>query len=196
MEPGNCLNVEHPLFLSRAFCYFARQQRLHMPIYEFGCPKCRVIFSFLTKRLNPDRLPTCPKCGNRKMEKQLSHFATPRTAGKTSGDEGESEGGPGEGGPDMDDPRIQRAMGELERDMGHMDENNPKHMAHFMRKMKDMMPPGALPKDIDVAIKRLEAGEDPEKIEADMGELFGEMGAEGPAGGGGAYSKDSGLYDY
>ena len=45
-----------------------------MPIYEFGCPKCRVIFSFLSKRLNPERLPVCPKCGNRKMEKQLRSY--------------------------------------------------------------------------------------------------------------------------
>lgn len=166
-----------------------------MPIYEFACPKCRVIFSFLSKRLNPERLPACPKCGNQKMEKQLSHFATPRSSGKsdTAGEEGVA----GEATPDMDDPRIMRAMGELERDMDHMDENNPKHMAHFMRKMKDMMPPGALPKDIDVAIKRLEAGEDPEKIEADMGDLFGELGGEdGGRPGGGGYSRDAGLYDY
>ena len=27
-----------------------------MPIYEFACPKCRKIFSFLSKRVNPDRL--------------------------------------------------------------------------------------------------------------------------------------------
>jgi putative FmdB family regulatory protein len=165
-----------------------------MPIYEFACPKCRVVFMFLSNRLNTDRLPTCPKCGNRRMEKQLSQFATPRNTGNVEGSEGEA--GPGEAMPDMDDPRIQRAMGELERDMDGMDENNPKHMAHFMRKMKDMMPPGALPKDIEVAIKRLEAGEDPEKIEADMGDLFGEMGGEGPGGGGGGYSKDAGLYDY
>ena len=46
-----------------------------MPIYEFACPKCRVIFSFLSKRVNPDRLPVCPKCGNRKMSKQVSAFA-------------------------------------------------------------------------------------------------------------------------
>ena len=51
-------------------------------------------------------------------------------------------------------------MSELERDMEHLDENNPKHMALMMRKMKDLMPPGAMPKELDVAIKRLEAGED------------------------------------
>ena len=85
-----------------------------------------------------------------------------------------------------------------ERDMEHLDENNPKHMAHMMRKMKDIMPAGTMPKELDIAIKRLEAGEDPEKIEADMGDVLGDlMGGEGgPGGAGGGYSHDSGLYDY
>jgi hypothetical protein len=68
--------------------------------------------------------------------------------------------------------------------------------------MKDMMPPGTLPKEMDVAIRRLEQGENPEKIEEDMGELFGQLmgdatdGAAGGGGGGGGYSRDPGLYDY
>ena len=49
-----------------------------MPIYEFACPKCRRIFSFLSKRVNPDRLPVCPKCGNKKLSKQVSRFAMTR----------------------------------------------------------------------------------------------------------------------
>ena len=53
---------------------YARAEVL-MPIYEFACPKCRKIFSFLSKRLNPDRTPVCPKCGNKKMAKQVSRFA-------------------------------------------------------------------------------------------------------------------------
>ena len=57
------------------------------------------------------------------------------------------------------------------------------------------MPPGSVPKELDTAIKRLEAGEDPEKIEADMGDVLGDfMG--GGAGGSGGYTHDSGLYDY
>ena len=122
----------------------------------------------------------------------MSTFATPKMT-KTSSQEGE------EGDmkmPDFDDRKIQRAMGELEKDMAHMDENNPKHMAHMMEKMKNLMPPGTLPKEMDVAIKRLEAGEDPEKIEEDMGDLLGDaFGESGPSGGGG-YAHDSGLYDY
>ena len=165
-----------------------------MPIYEFACPKCRRIFNFLSKRLNPDRLPICPRCGNKKMLKQMSRFAMTKglkEPAAKSDDAGE------EPMPDMDDPRVMRAMSELERDMEHLDENNPKHMAHMMKKMKDLMPPGMVPKELDVAIKRLEAGEDPEKIEEDMGDLLGDfMGGEEGGSGGGGYTHDSGLYDY
>jgi len=162
-----------------------------MPIYEFACSKCRKIYSFLSKRINPDRLPVCPKCGNKKLTKEMSRFAMTRGLAESSG---AGEGGEGPM-PDMDDSRIERAMAEMERDMAHLDENNPKHMAHMMRKMKDILPAGSVPKELDVAIRRLEAGEDPEKIEEDMGDVLGEfMGGEG--GGGTGYSKDDGLYDY
>jgi len=101
--------------------------------------------------------------------------------------------------PDFDDPKVARAMSELERDMDSMDENNPKHMAYMMKKMKEVMPAGTMPKEMDEAIKRLEKGEDPEKIEEEMGDILG-MGEEGDemggGYGGGGYSKDSGLYDY
>jgi len=49
-----------------------------MPIYEYACPKCRVIFNFLSKRIEPRGLPTCPKCGNKRMTKQMSRFAMTR----------------------------------------------------------------------------------------------------------------------
>ncbi|MGB7748016.1 MAG: zinc ribbon domain-containing protein [Verrucomicrobiia bacterium] len=163
-----------------------------MPIYEFACPKCRRIFSFLSKRVNPTRMPVCPKCGNQKMSKQISRFALSKGLKEPSASTG--AGAPdGPPMPDLDDPRVERAMMEMERDMEHLDENNPRHMAHMMKKMKDLMPPGSMPKEFDTAIKRLEAGEDPEKIEADMGDFMGS--GEGGAGGGG-YSRDSGLYDY
>ncbi|HEX9046483.1 MAG TPA: zinc ribbon domain-containing protein, partial [Verrucomicrobiae bacterium] len=77
-----------------------------MPIYEFACPKCRRIFSFLSKRVSPDRLPVCPKCGNKKLSKQVSRFALTKGLkdsvgpAETGGDEGPM--------PDFDDPRIAR----------------------------------------------------------------------------------------
>jgi hypothetical protein len=106
----------------------------------------------------------------------------------------------------MDDQRMERVMSELERDMDHLDENNPRHVAHMMRKMKEAMPAGATPKELEIAIRRLEQGEDPEKVEADMGDVFSEWmggsGGEDEESGGGAgagargYSRDGGLYDY
>jgi putative FmdB family regulatory protein len=166
-----------------------------MPIYEFACPKCRRIYSFLSKRVNPGRPPVCPKCGNKKMSKQVSRFATARKLAESAAKTGSESGEPPM--PDLDDPRVERAMMELERDMEHLDENNPRHMAHMMKKMKDLMPPGSVPKELDVAIKRLEAGEDPEKIEADMGDVLGDfMGGEEGGLGGSGYPHDSGLYDY
>jgi putative FmdB family regulatory protein len=170
-----------------------------MPIYEFACPKCRVIFSFLSKRVTPEGLPVCPRCGNQKMTKEMSRFASPRGAKEPAAAPPGGEAGPM---PELDEPRMERVMNELERDMQHLDENNPRHMAHLMRKMKDAMPAGSMPKELDVAIKRLEAGEDPEKIEEDMGDVLGGlMGGPGEdddlgGGGGGGYTRDSGLYDY
>lgn len=106
----------------------------------------------------------------------------------------------GEDGPNFDDPRVAQTMAEIESEMDHLDENNPRHMAHMLRKMKDIMPPGAATPEMEVALKRLEAGEDPEKIEEDMGDVFGSLTGEGDeesgGGGGGAYSRDDGLYGY
>ncbi|HAB19768.1 MAG TPA: zinc ribbon domain-containing protein [Verrucomicrobiota bacterium] len=166
-----------------------------MPIYEFACPHCRRVFSFLSKRVNPSHSPTCPKCGRKHLSKEISRFATLKGVAEPAAG---SEGGEDEPGmPDFDDPRVARAMSEIENDMEHLDENNPKHMAHMLKKMKGVMPDGTIPKEFDIAIKRLEAGEDPEKIEADMGDVLGDaMGGEGGPRSGGGFTRDEGLYDY
>src|SRR5665213_2166840 len=122
-----------------------------MPIYEFACPHCRKIFSFLSRTLKPERSPTCPKCGRKDLARQMSAFAMPRGA-KEPGPAADMEGGPPV--PDLDDPRMARAMSEMERVMEHLDENNPKHMAHLMRKMQTIMPEGSMPKELETAIKR------------------------------------------
>jgi len=164
-----------------------------MPIYEFACPQCRVIFSFLSRRIRPERSPSCPKCGQKDLRKQISGFALLR------GGQGTDDAAGEEPMPDLDNPRIGQAMAEIEREMGDLDEHNPRHMAHVMKKMKAVLPPGPLTKDLDVVIKRLEAGESPEKIEEDMGDVLGEAlggaGAGGGAGSGG-YARDPELHEY
>lgn len=166
-----------------------------MPIYEFACPNCRVIFSFLSMRAQPDRAPVCPRCGNKRLIQQISRFAVLKGAPEPRPAAAANSGEPPM--PDMDDARLARVMAELERDMEHLDENNPKHMAHLMRKMKEIMPANAVPKELDVAIRRLEAGEDPEKIEEDMGDVLGDaFGGPGSPAGSGEYARDEGLYGY
>ena len=140
------------------------------------------------------------------MIKQMSQFSSPRGL-REPASSGDAEGADVKGPmPDMDDPRVLRAMNEMERDMAYMDENNPKDMARMMRKMQQILPQDAMPKELETAIKRLEAGEDPEKIEEDMGDVLGDFmgGNEGEgeggdeysgSGGGGRYTRDSGLYD-
>lgn len=168
-----------------------------MPIFEFSCPKCRRVYSFLSRRLQPEGKPSCPKCGKKNLTKEISRFALIKGVSEPSKPEPQPGGEVENDMPDLDDPRIAHAMGELERDMDHLDENNPKHMGHMLRKMKDMFPANAMPKEMEIAIKRLEAGEDPEKIEEDMGDVLdGFMGGEKSGGAEGAYTKDSGLYDY
>lgn len=46
-----------------------------MPIYEFACPKCRKVYSFLSKRVAPSHTPVCPKCGSKRLSKEISRFA-------------------------------------------------------------------------------------------------------------------------
>lgn len=172
-----------------------------MPIFEFACDKCRRVFSFLARRSSEDRLPKCPKCGSRRMSKLMSGFAMLKGGARGEDAPGSEDGGIADGAPDFDDAKVDRVMSELERDMDHLDENNPRHVAHLMKRMKEIMPEGSAPKELDIAIRRLEKGEDPEKVEADMGDVLGGMfgggeGGEESGGGAGAYSRDPGLYDY
>ena len=127
-------------------------------------------FPFQASRARPPA--RLPQVRPPQIVQQISGFAMPRGLKEPSAASADAEAGDPPM-PDMDDPRMMRAMAEMERDMEHLDENNPSHMAHMMKKMKDLMPAGTVPKELDVAIKRLEAGEDPEKIEAGHGRRSG-----------------------
>jgi hypothetical protein len=86
--------------------------------------------------------------------------------------------------PDMDEAHMEKAMEALAGEMDGMDENDPRQMARFMRKLTEAtgMNFGS---DMEEAMRRLEAGEDPEKIEEEMGDLFNEenpFGREGVKG--------------
>ena len=47
-----------------------------MPIYEFQCRECGEKFERLCKISDKENEITCPKCGKKAAERQLSRFAT------------------------------------------------------------------------------------------------------------------------
>src|SRR5512145_1150123 len=46
-----------------------------MPVYEFYCAECHTIFNFLSRRVNTEKRPDCPRCGRPELERQVSSFA-------------------------------------------------------------------------------------------------------------------------
>jgi len=133
-----------------------------MPVYEFYCNDCHTIFNFLSRRVNTDKRPDCPRCGRPELDRQVSQFAVSRNRP-------ESEE-PMPGMPDLDEEKFERAMMSLAGEMEGVDENDPRAMARFMRKLSDAT--GMKLGPMEEAIRRLESGTDPEQIEEEMGGLF------------------------
>lgn len=142
-----------------------------MPVYEFYCADCHTIFNFLSRRVNTEGRPSCPRCARPGLERQVSRFAVSK--GRTEE--------PVEGMPDMDEEKLERAMMGLTGEMEGVDENDPRAMAKFMRRFQEATGMN-LGSGFEEAMRRLEAGEDPDRIEETMGDL---LDGENPFGGGG-----------
>ncbi len=145
-----------------------------MPILEFYCPDNHKIYSFLSRsNATRDRTPRCPDNSAFRMEKRVSRFAFLRGAKEESADD------PFAG---IDESKMESFMADMEREMSGMDEANPdpRQMGRLMRKMTDALG-DKTPPEMREMVRRLEAGEDPEKLEAEFGDLGGEEGAEGSA---------------
>jgi putative FmdB family regulatory protein len=147
-----------------------------MPIYEFYCHHCHRVFNFLSRAVDTDKTPACPRCGREDLARKVSAFAISRGR--------KEEPKPDAPEPGFDEARLERAMQALAGEMDSLDENDPRQGAHLMRKLFDAtgMPVGG---GMEEALRRMEAGEDPEKIEEDMGDVFkqdplgGLLGGEG-----------------
>jgi putative FmdB family regulatory protein len=134
-----------------------------MPIYEFYCKDCNTIFNFFSKTINTSKKPKCPKCKTNTLSRQMSAFAFTGKAAEES---------------DMDDltfdeNKMEQAMNMLAGEADKINEDDPSQAANLMRKLTDMtgmqLGPG-----MEEAISRMEKGEDPEKIEAEMGDIMEE----------------------
>lgn len=133
-----------------------------MPVYEFYCGDCHAIFNFLARQVNTERRPACPRCGRPELERQVSRFAISKNRPEPAG-EGLPEG--------LNEEKMEQAMMALAGEMEGVDEDDPRAMARFMRRFTEMTGVN-LGDEAQEAMRRLEAGEDPEQIEAEMGDLF------------------------
>lgn len=133
-----------------------------MPIYEYRCPTCKRKVSLFWRSFGAvnDAAAVCPNCGGGNLARLVSRVRVIRGGGSAAA---------GDGNPDDD---------ALMREMDGLDENDPRAMGRFMRKMaaeagEDM------PAEFDEMVGRLEKGESIESVEKDMGDSFGPGGMGG-----------------
>ncbi len=138
-----------------------------MPIYEFYCRDCHTIYSFFSRRVDTETVPACPKDSGKKgkrhrLQRQMSRFAI-----STGQSQAEAAG------PDVevDDEKMEQAMMHMAGELDNVDDSDPRAMANLMRKMMDTtglnMGPG-----MEEAIRRMEAGEDPDQVEEELGDVL------------------------
>jgi putative FmdB family regulatory protein len=138
-----------------------------MPVYECYCPDCHTIFSFFSRRVDTETRPDCPRCGRPDLARQASRFAI----GKNRPDS-DAESGPGGELPEgFDEERMMKAFASMEGELSGLDDSDPRQAARQMRRLFEAA--GLkLGGGMAEAIRRMEAGEDPDAIEAEMGDAL------------------------
>jgi putative FmdB family regulatory protein len=135
-----------------------------MPIYEFYCATCNTLYNFLSRGIQPDKRPNCPTCKRIKLQKQISLFAHTGRA-----QEAPAGGAPQEPELPIDESKMERALDALAREADGLGDEDPRQAATLMRKFSDMTGM-KLGDGMTEALNRLEAGEDPDQIEAELGD--------------------------
>jgi putative FmdB family regulatory protein len=135
-----------------------------MPIYEFYCRKCNTLYNFFSRSVNTEKIPSCPRCKKVRLQRRMSVFAkiSQRSDDAASGEM-----------PGFDESKMEKAMEMLAREAGGIDENDPRQAARLMRKLTDVTGL-SLGEKMEEALARMEKGEDPEKIEEEMGDSISE----------------------
>jgi putative FmdB family regulatory protein len=119
-----------------------------MPVYEYRCESCGRYHQQLVRVLSTYQVPPCPRCGQPKLRKLVSRFAVKRS----------------------EDSRLEEMADPSS--FGDLDENDPRSVARWARKMGDSLGEDLGP-EFDEMVDRMEAGEMPDE---DMGGEMGGMG--------------------
>jgi putative FmdB family regulatory protein len=138
-----------------------------MPIYEFYCRNCHRVFNFFARRINTTAEPACPQCQRPRLERKVSRFAVARGLQPKTDSMGPEDDLP----PGFDEAKLEQVMEELGREAEGLDEDDPRQAARLMRAMYERtgMP---LTGKMEEAMRRMESGEDPDAIEAEMGDML------------------------
>jgi putative FmdB family regulatory protein len=143
----------------------AFREVIAMPIYEFYCDDCNTIFNFFSSRVNTEKKPMCPKCNRGPIVKLMSRFAFVK--GVKEDDVMKM--------PDLDEDKLSKAIHLLEREAKNINEEDPKQAAQLTRKLFDITGLN-LGAGVEEVLRRVEAGEDPDKIDEEMGDMLSEEG--------------------
>lgn len=136
-----------------------------MPIYEFYCSDCNTLFNFFSSKIDTEAKPPCPRCPRRELERRPARFATLKHRGEDEPDPLDALG----------DDRMEQLMGSLFDEMGDLDEDDadleedPRRLAGVMRKFEQSAGLEFGPQ-MEEFLSRLEAGEDPDRLEEEMDE--------------------------
>ncbi|SRR5690554_2990782 len=129
-----------------------------MPVYVFRCLDCKrtvqLTYSFSEYE---SASPVCPHCGSEKLRRRIGRVAVAKS----------------------EDARMDSLMDESA--LAGLDEEDPRALGRFMRKMSQEMGED-LGDEFGEVVDRLEKGQSPEEIEESMPELADDLG-----GGGGGF---------
>lgn len=128
--------------------YALKPAEVIMPIYEYKCHDCQHRVSLLWRSISDAQIrdAICPRCGGHNLTRLISRVAVLHS------EESHLD--------DLADPST----------LSGLDEDDPRSLARFMRKMADETGEDLGP-EFEEVIGRLEAGEDPEAIEKSMPDL-------------------------
>jgi len=133
-----------------------------MPIYEFYCSDCHTLFNFFSAVIDTETRPPCPRCMKPDLEKRPARFATL----KHKGDEEPDPLG------DLDEERLAGVMESMMGEIGNLEENeDPRQLAQLFRRFGEASGLDFSPR-MEEMMSRLESGEDPDKLEDEMGDEF------------------------
>ncbi len=123
-----------------------------MPTYEFRCQDCRRLLRLTLSFAEYDEAaPVCPHCQSRNVKRRIGRIAIAKS----------------------EDARLDSLMDDSA--LAALDEEDPKAIGRFMRKMSREMGED-LGDEFGEVVDRLESGESPDAIEKSMPDLADGMG--------------------